>query len=114
MKDPRPSNPNNTRARRGLKTLQAYKQISGSGYAMESVDTALIDVLTDLMHWGSRIRRHSSLDKFESALAMARVHFVAEEAEARPPGSIDYVSSASRQHFVDTGRYLKVGEAIEA
>jgi hypothetical protein len=105
---------NNTRARRGLKTLQAYKKISGPGYAMESVDTALIDLLADLMHWGSHKRRHSAYDKFEGALAQAREHFAYEEAEAAPPGSIDYVSSASRQHFIDTGKYLKVGEAIQA
>ena len=73
------SDSNNTRARRGLKTLQAYKQISGEGYASESVDTALVDLLADLMHWGSHKRRHSAYDKFEGALAVARDHFESEE-----------------------------------
>lgn len=108
------ANSNNTRARRGLKALQAYKTISGPGYANEDADTALTDLLTDLMHWGSRRRRHSAIDKFEAALDTAHHHFAFEEAEALPPGRIDYVSSASRQHFVDTGKYLRVGEAIEA
>lgn len=75
------ANQNNLRARRGLKTLKAYKAINGSGYAGESVDEALSDLLADLMHWGSRQRRHSAFDKFEGALETARMNYAAELAD---------------------------------
>jgi hypothetical protein len=34
--------------------------------------------------------------------------------ERAAPADIDTASSASRQHFIDTGRYLRPGEAIES
>jgi hypothetical protein len=75
------ANQNNRRARLGLQTLQAYKKLNGPGYANEPIETALYDLLTDLMHWGSRRRRHGKYDKFERALETARGHFKAEEVD---------------------------------
>lgn len=71
------SEANNQRAARALKILKIYERDYDNG---EGVDTALVDLLADLMHWGSRKRRHSAYDKFEGALDSARNHFEAEEA----------------------------------
>lgn len=68
---------NNERARRALEVLKAYEKANDPGCGVE---TALSDLLTDLMHWGSRKRRHSTTDKFEVALDKARGYFAAEEA----------------------------------
>lgn len=51
---------NNRRARRALKVLQAYEKANDPG---SGVDTAIVDLLADLMHWGSARRRHSAYDK---------------------------------------------------
>lgn len=67
---------NNERAARALSVLRSYERSYDRG---EGVDTALVDLLADLMHWGSAKRRHSAYDKFEGALDTARGHFEAEE-----------------------------------
>ena len=67
---------NNRRARRALVVLQTYEKANDPG---SGVDTAIKDLLTDLMHWGSAKRRHSAYDKFEGALATARDYFATEQ-----------------------------------
>lgn len=67
---------NNRRARRALAVLRAYERANDPG---GGVETALADLLADLMHWGSRKRRHSSIDKFEAALDFARGCLASEE-----------------------------------
>lgn len=37
-----------------------------------------------------------------------------EWAEGYGPAELDTASSASRQHYIDTGRYLRAGEALDA
>lgn len=65
---------NNRRARHALAVLRVYAK------GNIDVETACADLLADLMHWGSRKRRHASLDRFEAALDRARGYFAAEEA----------------------------------
>ena len=48
---------------------------------------------------------HTWTEATPSAPAVAHVIAVADEAE------LDTWSSASRQHYIDTGEYLRVGEA---
>lgn len=67
---------NNRRARRALAVLRAYEKANDPH---GGVETALSDLLADLMHWGSAKRRHSAYDKFEAALHFARECFAAEE-----------------------------------
>lgn len=69
---------NNYRAKRALYILQTYERDFEGPH--EGVDTSLVDLLADLMHWGSAKRHHSAYDKFEGALDRARGHFAAEEA----------------------------------
>lgn len=40
-------------------------------------DSALIDLLTDLMHWAGH-RPPGAVDEFDNALRMARFHYEAE------------------------------------
>lgn len=68
---------NNRRARRALAVLRQYERDNDPG---SGVETALVDLLADLMHWGSAKRRHSAYDKFEGALDTARGYFAAEQA----------------------------------
>lgn len=69
---PDPEGMNYDRAAWADKAISAFRKETGM-----DIDTALLDLLADLMHWSDRARYD-----FDDALSRAREHYQAETAES--------------------------------
>lgn len=71
---------NNNRAKRGMRSLMPYRPNT------EGYQTALIDLLADIMHATSQIKLGpDDVVHLESAVKIARQHYFAELREALLP-----------------------------